>query len=124
MLTLFKDPFFNDFDRLFNFYQDDSYFAPKVKVDKNDKNYELQMSLPGLTKDDLGIEVKDGLVTISHNKEEKSDNGYFVSNFTKTYTLPNDVNEDKISGEMKNGILVLKLPIDTKKTKPKLIELQ
>lgn len=121
MITLFKDPFFQGFDNVF----ETSKFlkTPETRVRKTDTEYAVSISVPGLTKDDLKILTKDGILKISFEKEEKDDNHYFTSSFTKSYNIPDDVKEKDISGKVENGILELTLPIDKKKTLERLISL-
>lgn len=120
MNTLFNHPFFLDIDRCFNGYCESK---SEVIVDKDEKGWKVFMSVPGLTKDDLEINVKDGVISISYKNEEKNDEQLFVSDFTKSYKLPDDVNVDKIGGKVVNGILEISLPFDKKKIKSRQIEI-
>ena len=122
MITLFKDPFFDVFDKVF----ETSYVGgsqPQVTISKNENDYKLLMVLPGLTKEDIKITTKDHVITISFEKEEKTDKRYFVSDFKKSYRLPDDVKEKDIEGKVENGLLELKLPIDRKKSLERSISL-
>ncbi len=122
MITLFKDPFFDVFDKVF----DTSYVgvvSPQVNVRKNENNYKLLMSVPGLTKEDIKITTKDNVLTISFEKQEKDERIYFVSNFKKSYIVPDDVKERDIEGKVENGIIELTLPIDRKKSLERSISL-
>jgi HSP20 family protein len=122
MITLFKDPFFDVFDKVF----ETSYVGtttPQTNLTKNENGYKLLMSVPGLTKEDIKITTKDGVITISFEKEEKSNRTYFTSNFKKSYTLPEDVKEKDIEGKVENGVLELRLPIEKKKNLERLISL-
>jgi HSP20 family protein len=120
MITLFKDPFFTEFEKVF-----ESKFltTPETKIFKNDNEYVVSISVPGLTKDDLKISIKEGILKISYEKTEGSDNNYFISNFTKSYNIPDDVKEKDIEGKVENGVLRLTLPIDKKKPIERLISL-
>lgn len=118
MINLFKDPFFDVLDAS-RFNQS----TPQVTVEKIETEYIVQMSVPGLTKEDLKISIKDGILKISHEKEEKTDKIYFVTNFTKSYRIPEDVKERDIEGKVENGILTLTLPLDKKKPIERLISL-
>jgi HSP20 family protein len=122
MITLFKDPFFDVFDKVF----DTSYsgvYTPQSNVRKNENNYQLLMSVPGLTKEDIKITTKENILTISFEKEEKDEKTYFVTNFKKSYRIPDDVKEKDIEGKVENGILELILPIDRKKSLERFISL-
>jgi HSP20 family protein len=118
MITLFKDPFFQAVDRLFE--NETNFTYPKTKIDKTETEYKILISVPGLKKDDLKITVKDSTLKIAFEKEGGST---FVGNFTKTYTLPDEINENEIEGKVENGVLILILPIDKKKSIERLISL-
>lgn len=121
MITLFKDPFFNTIDRVLD--SSIYYETPKTSIKKNENEYKVFISVPGLSKDDLKITSKEGLLKISYDKTEKNENNLFVGNFTKSYKIPDDVKEKDIEGKVVNGILELTLPIDRKKTLERLISL-
>lgn len=119
MITLFKDPFFDVFDK---FIETSNVGAsvPKVNISNNENDYKILMSVPGLTKEDIKITTKDNLLTISFETQEKT---LFVSSFKKSYVLPDDVKEKDIVGKVENGILELILPKDKKKSLERLINL-
>lgn len=121
MITLFKDPFFETFDKVF----ETSRFLtnPETRIKKSDNDYKLFISVPGLKKEDLKISTKDGVLKISFEKNEKDETVHFVSNFTKSYYIPDDVKEKDIEGKVENGVLILTLPIDKKKSLERLISL-
>lgn len=118
MLTRIRSPWNDLFDTMFELEK--GVNSPKSKIEKNNNGYEVLLSVPGLTKEDLKITLGGGIMKISFEKEGGST---FVSNFTKTYTLPEDVNEDQIEGKVENGVLKLTLPISRKKPLEKLISL-
>jgi HSP20 family protein len=113
MITLFKDPFFQGFESAF----DTSKFlkTPETRVQKNETEYNVSISVPGLTKEDLKISTKEGILRISFEKEEKDERNHF--------TIPDDVKEKDIVGKVENGVLELILPIDKKKSIERLISL-
>jgi HSP20 family protein len=120
MITLFKDPFFQGFDSMF-----ESKFlnTPETNIEKNDEGYVVSLSVPGLTKEDLKILVKEGILKISYEKQEGDKNHHFIGSFVKSYNIPDDVKEKDIEGKVENGILTLTLPIDKKKSLERLISL-
>ena len=116
MITLFKDPFFTAFDTK-GFLS-----TPETNINKTETEYTLSICVPGLTKDDLKILTKEGILKISF--EQNEDNApLFVRNFVKSYTIPDDVKEKDIIGKVENGVLTLTLPIDKKKSLERLISL-
>jgi HSP20 family protein len=121
MITLFKDPFFQGLESAFETNR--FMRTPETKISKTETEYKVEVSVPGLTKDDLKITTKDGVLRISFEKEEKDERNHFITNFTKSYNVPDDVKEKDILGKVENGVLILTLPIDKKKSIERLISL-
>jgi HSP20 family protein len=121
MITLFKDPFFQNFDNLL----ESSKFlrTPETKINKTETEYTVSLSVPGLAKEDLKISIKEGTLRISFEKNEKDEVHHFVGSFVKSYIIPDDVKEKDIEGKVENGVLTLTLPIDKKKSLERLISL-
>jgi len=115
-----------------NLYKDvlDTFFdypsimgETSTKIIKEDGEYQIYFAVPGLTKNDLTISVKDGYLTVSHKKELNEKNHSFVSSFKKTYQLPDDVDDKLITGKVENGVLEIRLPKTEKKSSERLISL-
>ena len=81
------------------------------------------MDLPGRTEKDVNVELEHNVLTISSQKEEakeeksdKKDKDTWlirerrVSNFSRRFTLPNDVDGDKVAATFKNGVLSVSIP--------------
>jgi len=117
MITLFKDPFFTglDVNRFLS--------TPETNVSKGETEYVVSISVPGLSKDDLKISTKEGVLKISYDKLESDSTHHFVGSFVKSYNIPDDVKEKKIICKVENGILVITLPIDRKKSLERMISL-
>jgi HSP20 family protein len=114
MITLFKDPFFQGLETAFETNR--FMRTPETKISKTETEYRIDMAVPGLNKEDLKIITKEGVLKISFNRDEKEDESYFTSSFTKSYNIPDDVKEKDIEGKVDNGVLILTLPIDRKKS--------
>ncbi len=91
---------------------------PAVNIKENERNFELEIAIPGQKKEDFNIEVDNNVLTISmeHKKEDevKEDNytrrEFSYSAFKRAFTLPETVNEDKINASYTDGILRFTLP--------------
>ncbi|MFP4364440.1 MAG: Hsp20/alpha crystallin family protein [Spirochaetia bacterium] len=106
---------------------------PAVNILEEENNYILEAELPGLSENDIDIQVKENVMTISkkHNEEEKGENEapkYLIRErgsieFKRSFVLPKDANPEKIDASFKNGVLTLKI---TKKeeTKPRTIKIK
>ena len=117
MITLFKDPFFRGIDTK-GFLS-----TPETNIVKDELGYTVSISVPGLTKEDLKISIKEGVLKITYQKEEGDNEHYFIGSFVKSYNIPEDVKEKDIEGKVENGVLTLSLPIDKKKNLERLISL-
>ncbi len=121
MITLFKDPFFQGLESALETNR--FMRTPETKISKTETEYRVEMGVPGLTKEDLKITTKEGVLRISFEKEEKDERNHFVSSFVKSYNIPDDVKEKDILGKVENGVLILTLPIDKRKSIERLISL-
>jgi len=115
-------------DRLF----EDSVITPKSigmpKIDVKDKKNEVvvRAEIPGISEEELDIEVCDGVMTISGEKKEEKEEekeGYYYKEshsgtFQRSFNLPAEVDEDKADADIDKGVLTITLPkIKTKKAK-------
>lgn len=107
---------FDDFFRSF-FGTDVSTNAMRVDVKDEGDHYLLEADMPGVKKEDVSIEVNDGVLTISaqtkQSREEKKENYIFSErrsgSFSRSFTL-NGIDEEKISAACEDGVLKLTLP--------------
>ncbi|MHA1266124.1 MAG: Hsp20/alpha crystallin family protein [Candidatus Helarchaeota archaeon] len=91
---------------------------PRLDIKEEEGSYVLTAEVPGYDKDDINIEVKDDILTISsEHKEEKSDEGegYLYkerthSAFCRSIKIPEGVTPEEISAKLENGILTLHIP--------------
>ena len=98
-------------------------FVPRVDIIEEDKAFEVHVAVPGMNKDDFKIDLNDNYLTISgerkFNREKKEENFYSVETnygtFSRSFTLPENVDADKISAKYVNGILEVTIPKDEKK---------
>lgn len=107
---------------LTNFFENDRFFdsdwmkkmnVPAVNVKETDKDYELELAAPGLNKKDFRITADDGILTISSEKKEEKEQkekGYTrkefeYSSFSRSFTLPQDTNEEDIKASYQDGVL-------------------
>ena len=93
-------------------------FVPAVNTREADDAYYIEVDLPGVKKEDISIDVKDNVLTISGERkieeERKEDDFYRVESvygkFERSFSLPEDVDADKIEAEAKDGVLTVKIP--------------
>lgn len=92
--------------------------VPKVNVKETEKGFTLELAAPGLEKEDFNLELDNNVLTITASKEvkeEKTDERYTrkeynFQSFRRAFSLPHQVDPDKISATYRNGVLYLELP--------------
>lgn len=96
----------------------DFYFVPKADIFEEKDAYKVKLEIPGIEKDQIKISFKNNLLTINgEKKEEKTEekNNYLsqeisYGSFSRSFTLPEGINEAKIEAKLENGILELVIP--------------
>jgi HSP20 family protein len=92
--------------------------VPAVNITEDEKSFKLSLAAPGLNKEDFHIQVDGTMLTISSEKEEKKEekdekmtrNEYNFTSFSRTFTVPEDVEMEKIVAQYEHGVLNLMLP--------------
>lgn len=91
---------------------------PAVNITEQKDAYKVSLAAPGLKKDDFKIEVDGNILTISSEKEENKEEKdkkftrkeYSYSSFSRSFTLPEEINQEKIEAKYEDGVLKLSLP--------------
>ncbi|WP_143962356.1 Hsp20/alpha crystallin family protein [Litoribacter populi] len=107
-------------------------FSPAVDASEEASQYQIQVAVPGLKKKDFHIELVDGKLTISGERkiEENKEGKNFhtietqYGSFTRSFFLPDDVHQEKISAIYEDGLLKLTLPKSEMATKKYKIEVK
>lgn len=89
-----------------------------VNIHETENNFELEFAAPGFDKSDFKISVEDKNLVVSAEKKTESNEQeknysrkeFSYSKFTRSFTLPDNINEEAIRAEYKNGILFVELP--------------
>lgn len=103
-------------------------WRPVVDIYENEDTVVVKAELPGVDKKDIKVDLKDGVLTLSgersHEKEVKEDNYYrkerAFGRFHRSFTVPAEIDPDKINAEFKDGVLKVEIPKPEEK-KPKKI---
>jgi HSP20 family protein len=106
-------------------------WMPTVDITEDDKEYLIKAEIPEVDKNNVKIRVQDGVLTIQgeRKKETEQDGKTFrrvermYGTFMRAFTLPEDVNEDQVKAEFKDGMLLIHLP-KTAKPKPEAREVK
>ena len=132
----------NEFDLFDDFFRGDDFFTRReqslMKTDIKEKgdNYIIEMDLPGYEKENINLELKDGYLTISAKVEKNNSSDEneryvhkerFYGECSRSFYVGDDVKEEDIKAEFKNGILNIEVPkkaIETKAKEVKQIEIK
>ena len=123
------DPFFDTdlFDWANRNYSETNTTVPSVNIKENADAFNVEMAVPGFDKKDFKIALDHNVLTISSEKkvENNHKNGehftrreFSYQSFSRSFTLPEAANGDKISAKYENGILNVEIP-KREEAKPK-----
>jgi HSP20 family protein len=93
-------------------------WAPRVDIYETEDNYIVSADLPGIKKENIGIDLKDNILTIRGEKkfEEKSDKDNYVraerkyGKFVRSFSISDNVDTEKIRANYKDGVLEITIP--------------
>jgi HSP20 family protein len=124
-----------EINRLFDFDNDESVrglfdrsVAPAMDVEETADEFWVTCDLPGVERSDIDVSIANNILTVKGHKKayREKDEGRVYRNetwsgdFQRTLSLPNAADPDKISAELKNGVLTIRLP-KREEVKPKQI---
>jgi HSP20 family molecular chaperone IbpA len=104
------------------------YVTPPVDIYENGDGLVVKADLPGVAKENLDVRVENGLLTIQ-TRPARANSGapiyreYELANFFRQFELSDKVDQQKISADLKHGVLTLKLP-RAEEVKPKQIDVK
>ena len=93
-------------------------WRPTVDISETDKQYLIKADLPEVKKEDVDVSVENGVLTISgerhYEAEEETETKHRIESmygrFSRSFTLPSDADEAKISAKSKDGVLRVSIP--------------
>ncbi|MFZ6010819.1 MAG: Hsp20/alpha crystallin family protein [Bacteroidota bacterium] len=111
---------------LSEFFDNDKFFdsdwlkrsaMPAVNVKETEKNYEIEVAAPGRSKKDFNISSENGVLTISSEQREEKEQKekeytrkeFSYSSFSRSFSLPENANEEDINANYADGILKLQV---------------
>lgn len=128
--TFFNDFFDNDWMMKTN------ATAPAINVVESDKDYKVEVAAPGMKKEDFNIHLGDNnelVITMEQKNENKEEHKKYLrrefaySKFQQSFVLPDNIEKEKISASVNDGILTIELPKQAPEEKAKVnrvIEIQ
>ncbi len=118
-LTSSRIPSLFDFDRnLIDFEGGTSYMIPSANIVEHDKDFRIELAAPGLDRKDFKVEVNNGVLNISAEKEEERKDerrNYYrrefsYNSFSRSFSLPENSLPEKIDAKYEDGILNITIP--------------
>ena len=111
---------------LTNFFDNDRFFdsdwikkmnVPAVNVKETEKTFDVELAAPGLSKKDFKITAEDGILTVSSEKKEETEQKekdytrkeFEYSSFSRSFSLPQNANEEDIKAAYEDGVLKLSI---------------
>jgi HSP20 family molecular chaperone IbpA len=104
------------------------HLTPAVDIFETDNGLTVVADMPGVAKDDLNIQVEEGILTIQgrttlSRRNNPTSEEYKLYNYFRQFELSDDVDHDHIHAELKNGVVTLNLP-KAERAKPKKIKVK
>ncbi|AFI31230.1 MULTISPECIES: Hsp20/alpha crystallin family protein [Borrelia] len=117
-LTNYKKNFLDFLNDDFDFVNSRGIQDVPVNIKDEGDSFVLEAYLPGIKKEDISISIKNDYLTISYEnkdeREERDDNYLRVErrdiSFSRSFRLSGNIEQNKIKSELKNGVLLIKLP--------------
>jgi len=106
-------------------------WAPLVDIVEDEHEYLIKAELPEVTKEDVKVTVQNGVLSLvgdrKFTKEERDKKYHRIEraygSFVRSFSLPEDADENKVSADFKDGVLQVHLP-KSEKARPKNIEVK
>lgn len=129
------------FPSLFNYYLNDNFYnsffdgnLPATNISENEKGFNVELSIPGFSKDDITIEIENDVLKVSASievkNEEKDENQkvlrreFKASSFSRSFALPENIDVENISASQSDGVLQITLPKMEKPTEEKVKKIE
>lgn len=118
-----------ELERFFDSFGRADAFAPPCEITDEEKYYSISLDIPGLSKEDLEIEVKENHLHVSGERRlvKKTENDNVLRSekrygkFARAFTLPKNVDAEKIEAKFENGVLEIFLPKEEKAASKKIV---
>lgn len=91
---------------------------PAANITENENDYQIEIAVPGMHKDEISVSVENNVLTLNGEKKEErkeekeryTRREFTYNSFVRSFTLPENVDEDRISAKQENGFLRLSIP--------------
>ncbi|MFP4498721.1 MAG: Hsp20/alpha crystallin family protein [Vulcanimicrobiota bacterium] len=127
------DSFFSDLrSKYFGEESNETTRMPAINIYSQDGSTVVEASLPNYDKEDIDVEVNDGILTINGRHEEKSETSkkdyyyreFSQGSFTRSIKLPEGVNTEDIKAKHEDGVLKITFPAVETEKKPSKVKVE
>lgn len=108
---------YGDYGRSPGYQWELEHSSPRTNLYENGDNFEIRAEVPGLEKDDLNVKIQGNYLEITGERGSDAPEGYKthktergIGSFSRSFTLPEDVDTTKVEATLKDGVLYLTLP--------------
>jgi len=120
-----------EFDNVLSNRVQDGIWSPKVNIVENEKGYTISAELPGVSKNDIDIDLKDNTLSIKGEKkvETKDEKENYIrvessyGKFERSFNVSDDIDRNSVNASFKDGVLTLVLN-KKEESKPKQIKVE
>ena len=105
--------------------------TPRANVVKTDTGYGIELAAPGFSRDEFELSVHKNKLTIGMGTEDTKEyedklvhREYRYTSFTRSFTLPENTNVDRINARYEAGILYIDVPVEEKNVQKRIISIE
>lgn len=115
---IFEDRFFRPYFPSFREMWEEGITVPPANLVEGKNEFRIDLSAPGFSKEDFNVEMQEGALVISAEKQEETEREdenykrreFSYNTFTRSFILPENVREDQINAKYENGMLRVVIP--------------
>jgi HSP20 family protein len=114
------------------FFRDREF--PMVNIRNLENEFKVELAVPGYKKEDLHVEVAEGVLTVSSEQKEEKESAqdgwkrreFRYNSFSRSFQLPENADADKVNADFKDGVLNLSIPkkAEAKPARTKAVEIK
>ena len=110
-----KNDLFDMFDDFFKPMFYDEMHDMRTDIKETETEYELEIEMPGFTKEQIAVSLEDGYLTVSGAKNENKKDAKYIhkeikESFSRSYYVGSEISEESVKAKYENGILTLVVP--------------
>jgi len=104
--------------------------TPEINMFRKNGVITIEAKVPGFSKEELGVNIKDNVLTIrgTKNQGRGSESAVFEEfehiDFNRSFSIPNEINLDTVKSSLKDGILTITMELSDKEAEGKTVEIE